>query len=64
VSVSRLIIGIFWLGLSVFTFRWRRRVRAGRASGVRGPWRVSGFLLGLGVLYALLGLLWLDLAFN
>ena len=65
-SVSRLIIAIVWLALSLATFVARRRVRARRASGIRTgrgtSRRVSVFLLSLSVLYLLLGLLWLDLA--
>ena len=59
-SVSRLIIAVFWLVLAALTLRWRRRLPA--AETTRGG-RGRALLLGLGVLYALLGLLWLDLAF-
>jgi hypothetical protein len=61
VSVSRLLFAVFWLILAAVLLGWRRRLPApdpGR------PGRARRLLLALAILYTLLGLLWLDLAFN
>ena len=59
-SVSRLVIAVVWLVLAGVTLGWRRRLPV---ATLRRPGRARGLLLALGILYVLLGLLWLDLAF-
>ncbi|HET9075086.1 MAG TPA: hypothetical protein VFN48_10935 [Solirubrobacteraceae bacterium] len=59
-SVSRLIIALVWLVLAGVTLRWRGRLPV---ANLRRPGRARRLMLALGILYLLLGLLWLDLAF-
>jgi uncharacterized membrane protein YphA (DoxX/SURF4 family) len=64
VSVSRLIIGAIWIVLGLGVFRWRLRMRATRTARRRRPAAMPTLLFAMGVLLILLGLLWIDLAFN
>jgi hypothetical protein len=62
-SVSRLVVGIIFLGLGIVFFRGRGRLRAPSEGTTRIRGRGLTLVSVLAWVYTLIGLLWVALAF-